>query len=148
MLAMLGKMWDEELTIMIFWFGIAFASFFFIVLLKRKEVKKDLKMAGSLKTFWNSAIGKLLKSTGLILLTFFCTLLAIYFGAKEDTMIKIAAFIILMELGLIWRPTRSCSKRESQKTKGNSVSFKNNRPYLSRRIGRFVGEKWKRRKGR
>jgi hypothetical protein len=62
---------------------------------------------GSKKTIGTSVVGKIFASIGLAILIFCCTVVVMFFGAKEDLMIKIAAFLILTEIAAVWRPQKS-----------------------------------------
>lgn len=131
---MLDKMW--------FWLAIFLIITLVVLWLKREEVKKQVKMSLSLKTIGQSWTGKLLKSIGVVALTFACTIAAIAFGVEEKTMVTVAAFLILTELAVIWKPKKYAKESaEDNKSKDDAVVQENKQVTLARRFGRWIGKK-------
>jgi uncharacterized membrane protein YfcA len=108
----------EGTKIAAFWFSIFLITVLIIAWIKREEVKKQIKLASSLKTIGSSVVGKIVETIGVIFITLFFTFVAIGFGAKLETASKIAAVLILIEVGAVWRP------RKSNKDDGQKIIFR------------------------
>jgi uncharacterized membrane protein YvbJ len=73
--------------------------------IEREQIPEQQKESSTSKQ-QGSLLKKIVKSIGVVLLTFACTILAIALTGKdnEQMFIKIAAFSILVSIGVIWKP--------------------------------------------
>ena len=83
-----------------------------------RETDEIIKYQSSqTKKIWFDLFDKLLKSIYMFAFTFACAIAAIYLGAEKEIIVKVTAFLIIAEMGIIWRP-----KKQSEKNKYNSES--------------------------
>jgi hypothetical protein len=134
-------MFDTPESSGIFYFLVFAIIMMVIAWLKRNIVKEQFRMALSKDTFWGSWAGKILKSLGIIVFTILCVVvIPTSLGAKEDTSIKIAAFLILTEVAYIWRPGKCSLDETTSKTAENTdlhSKYKTKRP-LTYRFGKWI----------
>jgi hypothetical protein len=122
----------------IFYFSIL-AIIMIIMIMIAWLKKEQFMMAFSKYTFWRSWAGKTLKSLGVIVFTILCiVMIPAAFGAKYDTSIKIAAFLILTEIAYIWKPGKfSLAERTRKADENVDLRSKYKQP-LAYRFGKWI----------